>query len=218
MVKDYNDSAQRLTDLGFNGEVLDLKPKTVTANSSALTRDEHELVEEIMSKGLISKAGGLFKAGVIIANCKAVTVAARRGEAIKRQAEADAAQKRKDKEKSDLSSARDAYKRWDDKGRKVTVDGAPDIKSKKDAIAIIRVLLPRLSVGPRKGTLSSFKALKDCVQWLGDIRRGTTWYDELEALFSEADDEAHLAPEGDDEVEGVPREHVDEDGVEGTAD
>jgi len=77
LVKDYNDSVQRLTDLGFNGEVLDLKPKTVTANSSALTRDENELVEEILSKRLISKAGGLFKAGVIIANCKAVTVAAR---------------------------------------------------------------------------------------------------------------------------------------------
>ncbi len=43
-------------------------------------------------------------------------------------------------------------------------------------------------------------------------------YEELEALFSEVDDEAYLAPEGDDEVEGVPREHVDEDGVEDMAD
>ena len=55
------------------------------------------------------------------------------------------------------------------------------------------------------------------MQWLGDIRRGTTWYDKLEALFSEVDDEA-LPCTSDDEVEGVPREHVDEDGVEGTAD
>ena len=84
------------------------------------------------------------------------------------------------------------------------MDGDPDIKSKKDAIAIIRVLLPRLSVGPRKGTLSSFKELKDCVQWLGDIRRGTTWYEELEALFSEVDDENYGAAEVD--------------GAEGTAD
>ena len=98
------------------------------------------------------------------------------------------------------------------------MDGTPNIKSKKDAIAIIRVLLPRLSVGPRKGTLSSFKARKDNVQWLGDIRRGTTWYEKLEALFSEVDDEAYLAPEGNDEVEGVPRDHVDKDGVEDTAD
>ncbi len=86
-----------------------------------LTRDENELFQEIMSKGLISKAGGRFKAGVIIANCKAVTVAARQGEAIMHKAEADAAQKHKDEEKSDLSSAWDAYKQWGNKGRKVTV-------------------------------------------------------------------------------------------------
>ncbi len=87
------------------------------------------------------------------------------------------------------------------------MDGDPDIKSKKDAMAIIRVLLPRLSVGPRKVTLSSFKALKDCVQWLGEIRRGTNWYE----------DDAYGAPEGDDEVEGAPEEHEGNDGVEGVA-
>ncbi len=38
------------------------------------------------------------------------------------------------------------------------------------------------------------------------------------SLFSEVDDEAYFAPEGDDEVEGVPRDHVDKDGVEDTAD
>ena len=204
LVEDYEKSAQRLTELGFNGAVLDLKPKTVSANSSALTRNEDELVEEIMSKGLVSKAGGLFKAGVIIANCRVVTAAARRGEALKHQAEADAVQKHEAKAKSDLSSARDAYRRWEDKGRKQTVDGDPDIKSKKDAIAIIRVLLPRLSVGPKKVTLTSFKVLKDCLQWLGDIRRGTSWHEELEALFFEVDDETYGA--------------VEVDGAEGTAD
>ncbi len=51
LVKDYNDSAQRLTDLGFNGKVLDLKPKTVTANSSALTRDEHNLLKKLCQRG-----------------------------------------------------------------------------------------------------------------------------------------------------------------------
>ena len=197
LVEDYEKSAQRLTELGFNSAVLDLKPKTVSANSSALTRDEDELVEEIMSKGLVSKAGGLFKAGVIIANCRVVTTAARRGEALKHQAEADAVRKRQDKAKSGLSSAQDAYKRWEDKGREQTVDGDPDIKSKKDAIAIIRVLLPRLSVGPKKVTLTSFKVLTDCLQWLGDIRRGTSWHKELEALFFEVDGETYGAPEVD---------------------
>ena len=77
LVKDFEKSVQRLMELGFNGTVLDLKPKTVSVNSSAITRDEDKLVEEIMSKGLVSKAGGLFKAGVIIANCRVVTIAAR---------------------------------------------------------------------------------------------------------------------------------------------
>jgi len=113
-------------------------------------------------------------------------------------------QKRQAKAKLDLSSARDAYKQWEDKGRKQTVNGDPDIKSKKDAIAIIRVLLPRLSVGPKKVTLTSFKVLKDCLQWLGDIRRGTSWHEELEALFFEVDNENYGAAEVD--------------GAEGTAD
>ena len=171
-----------------------------------------------MDKKLITKAGGLFKAGVIIANCRVVTAAARRGEALKLQAEADAVRKRQEKAKSDLSSARDAYKRWEDKGRKQTVDGDPDIKSKKDAIAIIRVLLPRLSVGPNKVTLTSFKMLKDCLQWFGDIRRGTSWHEELEALFCEVNDETYGAPEVDDEGQGVPEEHRGDDGAEDAAD
>ena len=66
-------------------------------------------------------------------------------------------------------------------------DRDTDIKTKKDAIAIIRVLLPKLSVGSPKVTLTSFKNLKDCVHWLGSIRRGTTWDEELESMLVEDD-------------------------------
>ena len=67
--------------------------------------------------------------------------------------DAEAIQKCKAKEKSDLTLARDAFQHWVDKGRKVTLDGHPDIKTKKDAITFIRVLLPKLSVGgPKVGT------------------------------------------------------------------
>jgi hypothetical protein len=48
------------------------------ANSSVLTKDEEELVKEIMEKKIISKAVGLYKVGVIIANCRATTQEARR--------------------------------------------------------------------------------------------------------------------------------------------
>ena len=187
------------------------KPKTVTVtNSSALNKDEEELIEEIVEKRIISKAGGLYKVGVIIANCRAATEAGRRSLASMRQTIDEGIEKRKTKEKSDRSHARAAYQRWVDKGRKVTLDGDPDIKTKKDAIAIIRVLLPKLSVGGPKVPLTSFKNLKVCVHWLGNIRRGTTWDAELEAMLVE------------DDTDGVDMEDLGEheggDGVEGTAD
>ncbi len=62
-------------------------------------------------------------------------------------------------------------------------DSDPDIKTKKDAIAIIQVLLPKLSVGGPKVTVSSFKNLKECIHWLGNIRKGTTWNQELESML-----------------------------------
>ena len=58
-------------------------------------------------------------------------------------------------------------------------------------------------------TLTSFKTLKDCLHWLGNIRRGTTWHEELEAMLVEDD------ADGADE-EALEREN--EDGVEGPAD
>ena len=58
-------------------------------------------------------------------------------------------------------------------------------------------------------TLTSFKTLKDCVHWLGNIRRGTTWDEELEAMLVE--DDADLA------VELTLECAENEDGFEGTA-
>jgi len=194
----------------INGEVLDLKPKTVAANSSsALTMEEEDLIEEIVGKKIISSAGGLYKAGVVIANCRAVTQAARRSQAALLEAIGENLEKRKAKERLDRLNARAAFRKWVDQGRKETEDRDPDIKSKKDAIAIIRVLLPKLSAGGPKVTLTSFKTLKDCVHWLGNIRRGTTWHEELEAMLVEDD------ADGADE-ETLEREN--EDGVEGTSD
>ncbi len=137
LVKDYAKRQQGLMELGFNGEVLDLKPKTITSNSSDLTKDEEELIKEIMEKMIISKAGGLYKVGMIIANCRAATQAAQQDQASRLQTNAEAIQKHKAKEKSDLALAWVAFQHWVDKGKKVTVDSDPNIKTKKDAIAII---------------------------------------------------------------------------------
>jgi hypothetical protein len=71
------------------------------------------------------------------------------------------------------------------------------------------VLLPKLSVGGPKVTVSNFKHMKDCVHWLGNIRRGATWDEELELMLIEDDaDGASKAifgeHEGGNGVEGVP--------------
>jgi hypothetical protein len=173
--------------------------------------EEEDLIKEIVGKKIISSAGGLYKAGIVIANCRAVTQAARRSQALSLEAIGENLEKRKAKERLDRSNARAAFRKWVDQGRKETEDREPDIKSKKDAIAIIRVLLPKLSaVGP-KLTLTSFKTLKDCVHWLGNIRRGTTWDEELEVMLFEDDADGAPVEEGLERAEN-------EDGVDGTAD
>ncbi len=127
LVKDYSERRQRLMELRFNDEVLNLKPKTVAATSSDLTKDEENLVKEIVEKNIISKA-----------NCRAVTQAARRDQASRLETNTDANKKRKAKKKLDLALARVAFQRWwVDKRRMVMADSDPDFKTKKDAIAII---------------------------------------------------------------------------------
>ena len=74
------------------------------------------------------------------------------------------------------------FGRWKADGRKSNDDG-PQLK-KSDALVIIRVLLPRLDV-KKEVKIGDLKTVKDCVQWLGGIRKGTTWDEEMEALEME---------------------------------
>jgi hypothetical protein len=73
-----------------------------------------------------------------------------------------------------------AFGRWVASGRKANVDGWPEL-SKKDALAIIRVLLPLLDI-KKELRMGNFKTVKDCNKWLGEIWMGTTWDAEMEAL------------------------------------
>ena len=98
----------------------------------------------------------------------------------------------------------------------VDAGGNPKL-SKKDALATVKVLRPRISTDT-KVLFSSFKNGRDCVKWLGDIKRRTTWHEELVALFSELNDEAYEALEVDDEVEGTPEEQRADNGAESAAD
>ncbi len=65
--------------------------------------------------------------------------------------------------------------------REATTDGHPELNG-KDAFGIARVLLPWIDV-KKEVKFSSFKTVKDCVKWLGEIGRGTTWDVEREAML-----------------------------------
>ena len=63
-------------------------------------------------------------------------------------------------------------------------DGRSPQLKRTDALAIIRVLLPRLDV-KKEVKIRDLKTVKDCVKWLGGICKGTTWDEEMEALEME---------------------------------
>lgn len=79
-----------------------------------------------------------------------------------------------------------AFGRWKADGRKINDDGSPKLK-RTDALAIVRVLLPRLDV-KKEVKMGNFKTVKDCVTWLGGISKGTTWDEEMEALEMECEE------------------------------
>ena len=82
-----------------------------------------------------------------------------------------------------------AYDRWI-RGQKkdgtdtrpLDKDGNPKL-SKQDAIAIVRVLLPRIVP---KEKISDYGGMSKCVKWLGSVAgRGTTWEEEITAVRRE---------------------------------
>ena len=134
----------------------------------------------------MTKAGKLYKAGIVMANSRVILEAHRRwGEMVdkdKQQAE----KKKKDKEQQWISDGIEAFRRWVEQGRQITSDAGNNypILSKKDAVAIVKVLLPRIDI---EGVLKmkEFASAKACIKWLGKIGRGTTWDEEMGALERE---------------------------------
>ena len=181
LVDDYANIGRQLTQLGYNGEVLDLEPPV--AKNAALLADEDAEVDYIVKNRLINKAGGLFKAGLQIANCRAVIRAAKRIAEEDKLKALEVEQKKKVRRETLQSEAKMAFGRWKADGCKINEDGSPQLK-RTDAFAIVRVLLPRLDV-KKEAKMGDFKTVKDCVKWLGGICKGTTWDEEMEALEME---------------------------------
>ena len=95
----------------------------------------------------------------------------------------NAAQKREEKEEQLLVYGVSAFRRWIAEGRLfVEEDGHQYPRlARKDAVAIVRVLLPHLDIkGETK--MKDLSTAKACIKWLGKIGRGTTWDEEMKVV------------------------------------
>jgi hypothetical protein len=163
--------------MGFNGELLDCKLPKVKRQS--VFRDEEAQIQHIVDNKLLNKAGGLYKTGPIVANCRVVV------EAGKRMAELEKKAKEKVELKKNLKSnkrgceARKAHADWVLAGSPVDVSGHPRLK-KKDSLALVKFLLPKVDIlGELK--LKDFNSMKKCNVWLGEIGCGMTWDEHMVA-------------------------------------
>ena len=84
-----------------------------------------------------------------------------------------ATQKKIEKKKLLQLEGKMAFATWVGNGRKVNGDDDYPLLNKKDAFAIVRVLLTQIDV-KRVLKMGQLKTAKDCIKWLGEIGRGTT--------------------------------------------
>ena len=67
---DYREKRDKLEEMGFNADMLNLEPKEVVQN--VLPKNEEATVQALLTNGGVNKAGLLFKVGVVVANSRVV--------------------------------------------------------------------------------------------------------------------------------------------------
>jgi hypothetical protein len=136
---------------------------------------------------LINKAGGLYKTGLIVVNCRVVVEAAKWIAELDKRARAAAALKNGTDAMKLSCEAQKAHRDWVCAGKPVDDDGSPRL-NKKDSYAIVKFLLPIVVItGALK--LKDYNSMKKCVVWLGRIARGMNWDEHMVAAGLEIRDQ-----------------------------
>ena len=171
LVQDYAEGAQRLTDMGYNGFVFDVEMPQV--KECVLPEGTEERIQALMDSGNINRAGTLYKCGTTVINSHELLEAHRRMEVKKvtnkEEKEKENAVGEKAKEMSDIESALYHWEEWREKDKPVTRQNKPKL-SKAAAVAIVKILLPRID--PNED-LAGYKNMGACVDWLANLARGT---------------------------------------------
>ena len=181
LVEDYEALGSKLSTLGFNGHVLDLKPRMV--EGVELPKDEEAQIQHIIKNKIISKAGGLFKIGIHVANCRVVLEASRRMKAMEMEKEKQKAIDLEDAEARADGAAMKHFMKWKEDGKPEERDspGRPKLQ-KAGAVAIVKVLVRRIS--PEEN-VSKYTGMKLSIDRLMAIAGGTTWVDEMQQVLVE---------------------------------
>ena len=166
-----------MNKLGYNGDMLDVVPQEVDVAEIPL--DEEAQVEHIVKNKLINKPGGLFWAGLIVANCQVVMESSKQvvvQEAFE-QIEAAAAKKvTGNKLKEDKGVI--AYQAWVDSERLKTTE------------RYLKMCLKPATVSSRccKGELKmkDFGMVGVCLKWLEEIGRGMIWDEHMKYYRSKS--------------------------------
>ena len=80
------------------------------------------------------------------------------------------------------------FHRWLAQSKQITNDAgfSYPVLVRKDAVVIVRALLPRVDIlGQLK--MKEFRTANACIKWLGEIGRGTTWDEEMRMLEIESE-------------------------------
>ena len=179
LMEDYEEGARRLTEMEFNGEVLDVEPPQ--AENYSVPEGEDDQVKALVDGKATNSASGMFKVGVLVVNSRAMLRAKEQLDDMEKEAKEKKQQKNLEKAEKKEQAAVVAFNRWIEQGRKVDANGYP-VLSKDSSVAIVKVLLPR--VAPEE-KLSEYTTMKACNKWLGTLARGTSWEEEMKAFVDE---------------------------------
>ena len=97
MMKDYEEGAQQLTKMGFNGKVLDVEPPQ--PEEYAIPNGEEEQVKALVDGKVTNSAGGMFKIDMLFVNNRVMFKAKEKLYEMKKEVEEKRQQKTKEKEK-----------------------------------------------------------------------------------------------------------------------
>ena len=178
---EYRKTARALTGMGFNGGVMDVRlPK---AKKAAVFEDNEARIQYLLDNRCMNRPGGLFKTGLIVANCNEVNECNRRVAGLAKKAMEAAANKKEDQSVDTYNKAKRAYEDWVQEGRKADASGCPDL-DRPSSYAVVKFLLPVIDI---KGELrlKDFGTMKKCNTWLGGIGRGMTWDEHMNAAVAE---------------------------------